>query len=348
MRTHHLLCVAAVMALAAEPACAGQSLVYVTNSAGDSIHVIDPATRKVVQVIGGIEAPHGIGFSPDGSRVYVSNEADETLDVVDRAAGKVTRKVPLSGHPNNIAATRDGRRVVVAIREDPGALDIIDTAKLDRVASVPVKGALHNVYVTPDDKYAVAGSIRGKILTVIDLQTEQPAWEVKFDQGVRPMTIEAAPDGSASRIYVELSNVHGFAVVDFAARKEVARIKFPDSPSGFGEVEERTATPAHGIGVAPDGKSLWVNSTFANAVFVYALPALELKGHVSLPELNLPGRPTIAALPDWITFTPDSRQVYISNSGLRSVSVIDATSMKLIENIPVGEVPKRINTLVLN
>jgi YVTN family beta-propeller protein len=268
--------------------------------------------------------------------------------VVDRAAGKVTQKVPLSGHPNNIAVTRDGQRVVVAIREDPGALDIIDTGKLDRVASVPVKGALHNVYVTPDDKYAIAGSIRGKILTVIDLKTEQPAWEVKFDQGVRPMTIERAPDGSASRIFVELSNVHGFAVVDFAARKEVARITFPDSPGGFGEIEERTGTPAHGIGVAPDGKTLWVNSTLANAVFVYALPGLEPKGHVSLPELKLPGRPTIAALPDWITFTPDSRQVYISNSGLRSVSVIDADSMKLIDSIPVGEVPKRINTLVMN
>lgn len=342
------LCFAVIVALAAAPAFAGESRIYITNSAGDNIHVIDPATNKVVEVIGGIEAPHGIGFSPDGARIYVSNEADETLDVVDRAAGKVTRKVALSGHPNNIAVTKDGGRVVVAIRENPGALDIIDTLKLDRVASVPVKGALHNVYVTPDDKYAVAGSIRGKILTIIDLKTAESAWEVKFDEGVRPMAIEAGPDGSARRIFVELSNVHGFAVVDAATRREVARIKLPDQPSGFGENEGRTGTPAHGIGVAPDGKTLWVNSTLANAVFVYALPGLEPKGHVSLPVLELPGRPTIAALPDWITFTPDSRQVYISNSGIRSVSVIDAASMKMIANIPVGEVPKRINTLVTN
>jgi YVTN family beta-propeller protein len=347
-RHRRTVCFAIVVALAAAPALAGGSRIYITNSAGDSIHVIDPATNKVVQVIGGIEAPHGIGFSPDGARIYVSNEADETLDVIDRASSKVTRKVALSGHPNNIAVTRDGRRVIVGIRENPGALDIIDTQKLERVASVPVKGALHNVYLTPDDKYAVTGSIRGKILTVIDLKTEQPVWEVKFDQGVRPMTIEAAPDGSANRIFVELSNVHGFAVVDVATRKEVARITLPDRPSGFGENEERTGTPAHGIGVAPDGRTLWVNSTLANAVFVYALPGLELKGHVSLPVLELPGRPAVAALPDWITFTPDSKQVYISNSGIRSVSVIDAAEMKVIASVPVGEVPKRINTLVTN
>ena len=268
--------------------------------------------------------------------------------MVDRATGKVIRKVPLSGHPNNIAVTKDGGRVVVAIREDPGALDIVDTQKLERVKSVPVNGALHNVYVTPDGKFVVAGSIRGKILTIIDLESEAPAWEVSFDQGVRPMAIEAGPDGSTSRIFVELSNVHGFAVVDFAARKEVARVRFPDQPSGYGENEGRAGTPAHGIGVAPDGKTLWVNSTRANAVFVYALPDLTLRGHVALPVGEIPGRPPIAALPDWITFTPDSKRVYISNSGIRSVSAIDAATMTVIANIPVGEVPKRINTLVTN
>jgi len=56
-------------ALAALPASADTVRVYITNSAGDNIHVIDPATNKVVQVISGIEAPHGIDFAPDGSRV---------------------------------------------------------------------------------------------------------------------------------------------------------------------------------------------------------------------------------------------------------------------------------------
>src|SRR5574341_625044 len=66
------------------PAVAEMVRVYVTNAAGDSVHVIDPATNKVVQQIKGIEAAHGINFSPDGARVYISNEADSTLDVVDR------------------------------------------------------------------------------------------------------------------------------------------------------------------------------------------------------------------------------------------------------------------------
>jgi len=339
--------VSLLLALVALPVAAGTVRVYVTNSAGDSIHVIDPATNKVVQVIKGVEAAHGIDFAPDGARVYVSNEADETLDVIDRKNGKLVKKVPLSGHPNNIAATKDGGRVVVCIRDDPGALDVIDTISLSRVKSIPVKGGLHNVYVTPDGKYAVAGSIRGKILTVIDLSTDQIAWEHKFDRGVRPMTMEAAPDGATRRIFVQLSEWNGFAVVDFATHEETQRVELPNEPTGFGVVEARTAAPSHGIGVAPNGKALWVTSLTANAVFAYSLPDLRLLGHVVLPELQVKGYPALGALPNWVTFTPDSKLLYVSNSGARSVSVIDTQTMKVVATVPVGEVPKRINTLFI-
>jgi YVTN family beta-propeller protein len=59
------------VALAPLPASASTVRIYITNSAGDSIHVIDPTTNKVVQEIKGIEGAHGVNFSPDGSRVYV-------------------------------------------------------------------------------------------------------------------------------------------------------------------------------------------------------------------------------------------------------------------------------------
>jgi YVTN family beta-propeller protein len=336
-----------LLALAALPVAADTARIYATNSAGDNIHVIDAATNKVVQVIKGIETPHGVDFAPDGTRVYVSNEADSTLDVVDRKTGKIIKKVQLSGHPNNIAVTRDGGRVIICIATNTGGLDIVNTKSLMVTKTIPLDARMHNVYVTPDGKYAYAGSVRMKFLTVVDLKTEEVAWDVKFDKGVRPMTLETAPDGSTSRIFIQLSDLSGFAVVDFAQRKEVARIQFPDQPSGYGIAEGRTGTPSHGMSVAPDNKSLWVTSVFANAVFVYSLPELKLRGHVALPDLRLPGRAPIGALPNWTTFTPDGKYLYVANSAIRSVSVIDTQAMKVVANVPVGEVPKRINTLAL-
>src|SRR5258707_1010469 len=187
-----------------DPSSAEAVRVYVTNSAGDTIDVIDPATNKVVQVIRGIELPHGIAFSPDGTRVYVSNEAESVLDVVDRTSGEILHKVPLSARPNNLAITKDGSRVLVGIRAGAGVVDVIDTTSLKRTKSVPVDGSVHNVYVTPDGKYAVSGSIENKAATVIDLATANVVWEVKFYLPVRPMAFETNPNGSTSRIFVQL------------------------------------------------------------------------------------------------------------------------------------------------
>ena len=51
--------------------------------------------------------------------------------------------------------------------------------------------------------------------------------------------------------------------------------------------------------------------------------------------------------PDWLTFTPDSKSVYIANAGSNSVSVVDVASRKEVARIPVGQVPKRNITAVL-
>ena len=338
-----------VLALSLSPFAARAELVrvYVTNSAGDSIHVIDPATNKVVQEIKAIEEAHGITFSTDGSKVFVSNEATSTLDVFDGTSGKLIKKIPLSDHPNNIAVTPSGDRVVVAIARGEGALDIVDTKTLTLKKTIPTRGRLHNVYVTPDGKYAVMGSIPKKVITVVDLATEEIAWQLQLDLGIRPMAIEANDDGSTKRIFAQLSNLNGFAVIDFAKRDEVARIKLPPAAAEFETDAERSTAPSHGIGVSPDRKTLWVTSIPNNAVYVYSLADLSLIGHVDLPDLKLAGHQPLSAVANWVTFTPDSKLVYVSNAALQSVTAIDMKTMKVAAVIKVGEVPKRSNTMVV-
>ncbi len=307
-----------------------------TNSAGDNVHVIDPATNKVVGVISGIEVSHGAAVAPDGSRIYVSNEADSTLDIVDGRTLKVMNKVPLSGHPNNIAIGRDGRRVYVGIIQAPGGVDVIDTGSLKNVKTLPTKGTIHNAYVTPDGKYVVAGSIQGKTVNVFDTQTEQPAWTLDMDLGIRPMTFSTNPDGSTKWIFVQLTGFNGFAVVDFATRKEINRIKNPDLPPGKKTVPEGS-DPSHGMAVTSDGKTLVVCSRLNNFLYSYSLPDLKPLGGA---ELGGKGA-------GWVTLTPDGKTAYVANPVTNDVSVVDIKSMKEVARIPVGFVPKRNTTGVL-
>jgi len=323
--------------LTVSSAVTAQVRIVQTNSQGDNIHLIDPATNTIAGEIKGVPINHGAAALPDGSLFFFSSEAEQTLHVVDGKSLQTTKKIPLTGRPNNISISKDGARVYVGIVSSPGAVDVIDTRTLERVKSIPMKGGIHNVYVTPDGKYLVAGSIAGRLMTVVDQKTDEPLWTL-FEEGVRPMTFEVNPDGSTRRIFVQLSEVHGFAIVDFHQRKEVGRITLPnDVPAEKVDKGPFNASPSHGIGVAPDGKTLWVTSRPNARVYTYSLPDLKL----------LPNPVDLGGRPDWVTFTPDSKLIYITTENTDLVHAIDVASRKEVAQIKVGKSPKRNITAVI-
>jgi YVTN family beta-propeller protein len=327
-----------VLVLTASVGGAGKVRIIQTNSAGDFVSIIDPATNKVVGVIKGIEVNHGAAAAPDGTRLYVSNEAESTLDFVDAKTLAVIKHVPLTGHPNNIAIAKDGSKVYVSIAQAPGAVDVVDTAKGERVNSIAVEGALHNTYVTPDGKWIVAGSIPGRKVNVIDAATEKVAWTMPFENGVRPITFEKKPDGSTGRMFVQISELHGFAVVDFATHKEITRITLPDlPPPAVKHTEGVQGAPSHGIGITPDGKTLWATSKYYSYVAAFSMPDLKPLGIIP-----------VGLDPDWLTFTPDSKTLYVACAGADLVVAIDVATRKEVARIPVGFVPKRNITAILS
>jgi YVTN family beta-propeller protein len=300
-----------------------------TNSAGDDVHIIDPATNRVIGEIVGIEVGHGVATAPDGSRIYVSNEAESTLDVVDGATLHIITQIPLSGQPNNISISKDGKRVYVAIKEGTGAVDIIDTPSFTLAKTIPIDGAGHNTFVTPDGRYVIAGSVRGATATAIDIKTEEIVWTKYFDLGVRPMAFDTNPDGSTRHMFVQLTGFNGFAVVDFATQEELTRIELPKLAPGKKPVLYG-GNESHGMAVTADNSILVVDSRLNSAVYMYSLPDLKLLGSVD-----------VGTSPDWVTLTPDGRIAYVANAGSNDVSVVDIRGFKEIKRIPVGQGPKR-------
>jgi len=301
-----------------------------TNAAGDNIHVIDPATNRVVGTIEDIEVPHGVTIAPDGSRIYVTDESLTTLDVVDAKTLKVFKRIPLSGRPNNVDVSKDGTHVYVGIAQAPGAVDVIDTASLANVKTIPVKGAIHNVYVTPDGKYAVAGSIPASTINVIDTGSNTLAWTLTLSAGIRPMAFTRNADGSTKEIVVQPSEYHGFALVDFATRKEIKRVPLPDPPGVEKETQGIQGAPAHGLAITPDGKTLWVTSKYYGYVAAYSLPDCKLLKVVP-----------VGSHPEWLTIPPDGKTLYVAIAGNDATVAVDIKTMKVVRKIPVGAVPKR-------
>jgi len=331
---------AIALTLAAPTGTVAQLRMLQTNSLGGSVHVIDPSTQRVVREIEGVPVNHGVQASADGTRIYVSSEAQSAVMVIDTNTWEIIKTIPVSARPNNIALTPDGKKLYVAIIARPGAVDVIDTETLENIKTIPHPGGLHNIYVTPDGTHAVAGSISGDRMTVYDTSTDEEVWAWE-GESIRPMSISTKPDGSTDKIYIQVTGHHGFVVFDWDTRREVARVTLPEIPeedryeSVMSALGLYNGAPAHGLGVSPDGRTVWSTSRMNSHVYVYSV----------YPDLELIASIPVGTDPDWVTFTPDGRFAYVANAHSNDVTAIDMHTYQPVATIPVGEGPKR-NTVI--
>jgi YVTN family beta-propeller protein len=271
------------------------------------------------------------------------------LNVVDGKTLQVIKRIPLSGVANLIDLTPDGRWLYVAIAQEwddlsafpqikaqpNGGVDVIDTVSLEKVKSIALKGGVHDLNVTPDGKYVIAGSSRGakppaNMMDVIDTKSNEVAWSLQMSPAPSPMAISKNPDGSTKWIFGQLGDLNGFAVVDFATQAKINEIKLPEIPADK-RVPKGPPAPSHGIAITADQKTLLVNSRLNSALYAYSLPDLKLLGGVDLGGKGA----------GWLTISPDDKTAYVANEHTNNVSVVDIKSLKEVALIPVGFAPAR-------
>src|SRR4029077_21238412 len=114
------------------------------------------------------------------------------------------------------------------------------------------------------------------------------------------------------------------------------RINNPDLPPGKATVPEGS-DPSHGMVVTSDRKTLVVSRRLNNYPYTSSLPDLKVLG---CAELTGKGA-------GWVTLTPDGKTAYVANPVTNDVSVVDVKTMKETTRIPVGYVPKRNTTALL-
>jgi YVTN family beta-propeller protein len=301
-----------------------RSLLYVDNTAGDEITMIDTATNRVVGNIVSGPAPHGLVTSPDGRWLYISSEGRDELLAVDTATATISWRHPLSARPNEISISPDGRHVYVPIR-GANFLEVVDTQTHQTVARIAVGLQPHNSYRSPDGRSIFVTSMGGNSFSIVDIATQRVVATIPLPGQPRPLAI--TPDGRS--VYVQLTGLHGFVVVDIAAGKVVDKLELP--PADVAAVSSYGYTPSHGIGIRPGHAQLWCNNVFGDAVEVFSLPDHRLLGSVP-----------VGGEPDWMDFSPDGSRLYISNPETNDISVIDCDRMAEIARVPVGLAPKRV------
>ena len=303
---------------------------YVDNSEGDDVSVIDLKTLNTVDDIHLAYEVHGLAIQADGRRLFASIESDNTLRVVDTSTNKVIATIELTGRPNQCAVTPDGHYVAVPIR-DKNAVDIVDVQQRKVVKTLPVSKP-HNAFNGGSNRYLFVSAMGANQINVIDLTTMTYSAKVMVGGIPRPYVVT----GDGATMYVAVTDLHGFMKVDVASGK-MQRVVMPaENHTPKQRPFEPSNTLTHGLALSPDGTELWVTSLLDDSLYVYDVKANKITGRVRVGDG-----------PNWVTFSPDGKYVCVSNTGTDDVSIIDVRARREVTRIKVGKAPKRMVATVL-
>lgn len=313
------------LALASAQA-ATRPVLYVANSQGDDVTVIDLPTQTVISTIKVGSIVHGVCAPADGRHAYVTIESEHALKVIDTKTNTVTETIALPGQPNECAATSDGRYVVVPLLAPANSAVVVDTTQSKIVKTFEVRHP-HNCF-TPEggsNTIVYCEARDNYYISRIDLSKMEITNNVKVAGDPRPFIVTA----DEKTLYTALSGLHGFATIDIA-NQTMSQFALPPMPWMNCKVEPPN-TPVHGIALTQDGKKLWITSVADSGIYIYDIATKKLSKKI-----------TVGACPNWISMSKDGKYAAVSNADTDDASIMDAHSAKEIARIKVGKAPKRL------
>jgi YVTN family beta-propeller protein len=318
-----LLCV--WPAVADSPAGKAHQKLYVTNSAGDDVTVIDVATNKPITTIKVGPQPHGIAVPAAQDFILVTIEGKKPGELVwiDPHTDKITRRMEVGPEPNQLAVTPNGKIAYVPCSD--GYWDVVDVAEAKVIKRIFTGGRPHNTLCSPDGKRMYLAPMgTPKKVTVTDSSTHDILGEIPFSNVVRPIALTA----DEKRLFAEVDGLVGIEVADIAKRKMIHRV-IAELPAAQRKVGSRS----HGLGIRPDQKEAWECDVDHFDVHVYDITGDRPKQIATIP---------IGTRIYWLTFSPDGKTCYVSARGANSVAVVDTETKKVTARIPAGKEPKRL------
>lgn len=251
-------------------------------------------------------------LKPSGLAVVVNQQSD-SASIVDLASHEVTH-IPVGSGPHESAVSPDGRRAVVTnyFKQGvgPGAsLSVLDLRAKKELKKIPLdKQAMPHDVRWVDDSTVVCTDERNQRLLLVNVDTNQVIREFTTGQaGSHMLSLHQGVNRIVS------SNMGGGSVTIF------------DFKSGERLETISTGKECEGVGISPDGKTVWAGNRAEDTISV-----IDLASRKVVKKIDSPG------FPYRVQFTPDGKWVLIPHATSGELVVCDAAKMEVVRRIRLG------------
>jgi YVTN family beta-propeller protein len=287
--------------------------VYVPNSGGNTVDVIDPRTFKIIDHFTVGKQPQHVIPSYDLKTLWVLNDLGDSVTRIDPATGHKLDTINVKD-PYNMYNTPDGRYAIV-VAEAMRRLDFRDARTMDMIESVPVpcRGVDHMDF-SANGRYLIASCEFSGDLIKVDVATRKLLGTLKLPAHAMPQDVRLTPDGSI--FYVADMMANGLHEVDGDLFKTVGFL-----PTGKG---------THGLYFSRDSKWLYASNRGEGTIAL-----IDVRTRKVATKWTIPG----GGSPDMGGVSADGKVLWLSGRYHAEVYALDTADGHLLARIPVGKGP---------
>jgi DNA-binding beta-propeller fold protein YncE len=252
----------------------------------------------------------GVVANAQTARIYLSTP--KRVAAFDLLTEKKVWDIEFPGGCDRMALSPDGKTMYVPSFEGPTWL-VVNALNGEIIKTLTPNSGAHNTIYGLDGKHAYLAGLKSPLLRVTNTVAHEIAKEVgPFSKPVRPFTI----NGRQTLAYVNVNELLGFEIGDLRTGKLLHRVEVSGVPMG---PVKRHGCPAHGIGLTPDEKEVWLCDGHNEMLHVFDNTVMPPKQIKSMKLREQPG---------WVTFSLDGKHAWPSTG-----EIFDVKTKKIIATL---------------
>jgi len=292
---------------------ADPSRLYVPESAGRGVDVIDPSSKAVVNHFATGLDPQHVVPSYDLRTLYVTNDLANTLTPVNPATGAIAGADIRVDDPYNLYFAPGGGQAIV-MAEARRRIDFYDLPSFSVAQRLPVscKGVNHADF-SADGSFLIASCEFGARLVKVDLRRHAVAGYLDL-AGSSPQDVRL--DDTGKTFWVADMKLGGIHFIDASTFRQAGFLP--------------TGRDAHGIYPSRDGASMYVSNRGVGTVSV-----VDVRTHEVTATWTVPG----GGSPDMGGVSADGRMLWLSGRYNAIVYGFSTADGRVVAEVPAPAKP---------
>jgi len=286
---------------------------YVPESAGTGIDVVDPTAGRVLAHYETGSDPQHVVPAYDLRTLYVTNDLANTLTPINPATGKISGRNIQVDDPYNLYFAPGGHQALV-MAEARRRIDFYDLPgfRPAKRLQVDCPGVNHADF-SPDGSYLIASCEFGARLVRVDMRTEKVTGYLQLPGG-SPQDVRL--DNTGKTFWVADMNLGGVHLIDAATFRQVGFI--------------HTGKDTHGIYPSRDATEMYVSNRGSGTVSV-----IDVASHRVTAKWTIPG----GGSPDMGGVTADGSTLWLSGRYDAAVYGFSTATGQVVAKISVPNKP---------